>query len=105
AAISRTRTRLKVAGRIWWDGGRNRGFAVDPRGKTSLRRGAPKPRHRIGAIAQLGERLNGIQEVRGSTPLGSTIHKTRQLLSDQRLLAVDTGIRSVAKIGRRTSGV
>ena len=25
-----------------------------------------------GAIAQLGERLNGIQEVRGSTPLGST---------------------------------
>src|SRR5690606_13422706 len=24
------------------------------------------------AIAQLGERLNGIQEVRGSTPLGST---------------------------------
>src|SRR5205823_14075036 len=31
-------------------------------------------RHRVlcGAIAQLGERLNGIQEVRGSTPLGST---------------------------------
>ena len=29
-----------------------------------------------GAIAQLVERLNGIQEVRGSTPLGSTI-KTR----------------------------
>src|SRR5947208_2445256 len=25
-----------------------------------------------GAIAQLGERLNGIQEVRGSTPRGST---------------------------------
>ena len=25
-----------------------------------------------GAIAQLGERLNGIQEVRGSNPLGST---------------------------------
>lgn len=25
-----------------------------------------------GAIAQLVERLNGIQEVRGSTPLGST---------------------------------
>ena len=25
-----------------------------------------------GAVAQLGERLNGIQEVRGSTPLGST---------------------------------
>lgn len=28
---------------------------------------------RCGAVAQLGERLNGIQEVRGSTPLGSTI--------------------------------
>jgi hypothetical protein len=26
----------------------------------------------IGAVAQLGERLNGIQEVRGSIPLGST---------------------------------
>ena len=26
---------------------------------------------RFGAVAQLGERLNGIQEVRGSIPLGS----------------------------------
>ena len=26
-----------------------------------------------GAVAQLGERLNGIQEVRGSIPLSSTI--------------------------------
>jgi hypothetical protein len=26
----------------------------------------------VGAIAQLGERLNGIQEVSGSIPLGST---------------------------------
>ena len=25
-----------------------------------------------GAVAQLGERLNGIQEVAGSTPVGST---------------------------------
>ena len=25
----------------------------------------------VGAVAQLGERLNGIQEVRGSIPLGS----------------------------------
>src|SRR4051812_22572396 len=33
--------------------------------------GAPSPRHR-GAIAQLGERLNGIQEVGGSIPPGST---------------------------------
>ena len=26
----------------------------------------------VGAVAQSGERLNGIQEVRGSIPLGST---------------------------------
>ena len=30
---------------------------------------------RDGAIAQLGERLNGIQEVSGSIPLGSTTTK------------------------------
>ncbi len=42
-------------------------------------RGAPGggssglPRCPDGAIAQLGERLNGIQEVGGSTPPGSTI--------------------------------
>ena len=37
-------------------------------------RGGDKPRSsRSGAIAQLGERLHGMQEVRGSTPLGSTI--------------------------------
>ena len=29
-----------------------------------------------GVVAQLVERLNGIQEVRGSNPLGSTIRKT-----------------------------
>ncbi len=29
---------------------------------------------RFGAVAQLGERCNGIAEVRGSIPLGSTIH-------------------------------
>ena len=33
---------------------------------------------RSGAIAQLGERLNGIQEVRGSTPLGSTTRNLQQ---------------------------
>ncbi len=30
------------------------------------------PRPTVGAIAQLGERLNGIQEVVGSIPIGST---------------------------------
>ena len=37
-------------------------------------RGFPDPRIPFGAIAQLGERLNGIQEVGGSTPPGSTKH-------------------------------
>ena len=31
-----------------------------------------RPPPEVGAIAQLGERLNGIQEVSGSIPLGST---------------------------------
>jgi hypothetical protein len=35
--------------------------------------------HPAGAIAQLGERLNGIQEVRGSTPLGSTTVSPKRL--------------------------
>ncbi|MEA2731020.1 MAG: hypothetical protein QOF70_5495 [Acetobacteraceae bacterium] len=34
------------------------------------------PASPVGAVAQLGERLNGIQEVRGSIPLGSTIIPT-----------------------------
>ena len=37
----------------------------------------------IGAVAQLGERLNGIQEVRGSTPLGSTLHAPLAQLVEQ----------------------
>ncbi len=32
-------------------------------------------RERLGALAQLGERLNGIQEVSGSIPLCSTAQK------------------------------
>jgi hypothetical protein len=34
---------------------------------------------RPGAIAQLGERLHGMQEVSGSIPLGSTISFSRLL--------------------------
>ena len=33
-----------------------------------------KKTRETGAVAQLGEHLNGIQEVRGSIPLGSTTH-------------------------------
>ncbi len=45
---------------------------------TLLRLPGLPPKHppdvvRSGAIAQLGERLHGMQEVRGSIPLGSTI--------------------------------
>ena len=37
-----------------------------------VERAAIPPASLVGAVAQLGERLNGIQEVRGSIPLGST---------------------------------
>ena len=33
-----------------------------------------------GALAQLGERLHGMQEVSGSIPLGSTIHRMKEYL-------------------------
>ena len=41
------------------------------RGRTP--KDEPLSHLRHGAIAQLGERLHGMQEVRGSIPLGSTI--------------------------------
>lgn len=51
------------------------------------RRRKPKPVDKwLGAIAQLGERYNGIVEVRGSTPLGSTISPLRQFYSRMRLV-------------------
>ncbi len=34
----------------------------------------------LGAVAQLGARLNRTQEVRGSNPLGSTIVKSRDIV-------------------------
>ena len=34
-------------------------------------------RNKAGGVAQLGERLNGIQEVRGSIPLASTVGPAR----------------------------
>ena len=39
----------------------------------TVQQGIPKIAHRFGAIAQLGERLRGTQEVGGSIPPGSTI--------------------------------
>jgi hypothetical protein len=35
--------------------------------------GSDRANNKFGAIAQLGERLHGMQEVSGSIPLGSTI--------------------------------
>jgi hypothetical protein len=37
------------------------------------RQALPKQQDIIGPLAQLGERLHGMQEVSGSIPLGSTI--------------------------------
>ncbi len=49
-----------------------------------------------GAIAQLGERLNGIQEVVGSIPIGSTRDFTQYstglaIRGDERLTAMSDG--------------
>lgn len=46
-----------------------------PRTKRRFKTGFPEPvnaRYPDGAIAQLGERLHGMQEVSGSIPLSST---------------------------------
>ena len=42
-----------------------------------------------GAVAQLGERLNGIQEARGSTPLSST-RKQFETIQDNKKPSVTT---------------
>ena len=49
-----------------------------------------KPTFEYGGIAQLGERLNGIQEVSGSIPLISTIKKrlTEALLKESTSLSL-----------------
>ncbi len=39
-----------------------------------------------GGIAQLGERLNGIQEASGSNPLTSTIYYTIRVVPREKLL-------------------
>ena len=41
------------------------------------------PSRGFGAVAQLGERCNGIAEVRGSIPLGSTIPDAMTLPTDR----------------------
>ena len=63
ARVARTKRRLDC-----W----NRQSVIGVRRRCLARRTGPDSRSG-GAIAQLGERLNGIQEVGGSTPPGSTI--------------------------------
>src|SRR5579859_8101715 len=62
--------------RRWWRrlarGSARRGFRPQETLDQRETGGLYAARRLAGAIAQLGERLNGIQEVRGSTPLGST---------------------------------
>src|SRR5882724_5894207 len=45
---------------------------VDPLRSSGYMRVSARIPPACGAVAQLGERLNGIQEVEGSTPFGST---------------------------------
>ena len=44
----------------------------------------------FGALAQLGERYNGIVEVRGSIPLGSTKPHSSIFLTAQKILGILT---------------
>jgi hypothetical protein len=51
------------------------------------------PRYGLGAIAQLGERLHGMQEVSGSIPLGSTNRKFNRISHLNAILALVPGER------------
>ena len=53
-----------------------------------------------GAIAQLGERLNGIQEVRGSIPLGSTNSTHVEIVRENPCIFVFEQARSVPAFER-----
>ena len=70
---------------------------------------APRPpsqgrRKRFGAVAQLGERCNGIAEVRGSIPLGSTnlrlplVLNTEAAASSERCLETGSGRARAAEL-------
>gem|GEM_PF-5236732 len=57
----------------------------------------------LGAVAQLGERLNGIQEVRGSIPLSSTKEST-DLAKAKSFLLRDGGSEQTG-MGRASGGL
>src|SRR6218665_2913210 len=52
-----------------------------------------------GALAQLGERLHGMQEVSGSIPLGSTIHTAGRLVRSEIGLQASTLVDEVSSAG------
>ncbi len=60
---------------------------------------APPNSAPIGAIAQLGERLHGMQEVSGSIPLSSTKFCT------QRIWFVKKSCGAIAQLGERLHGM
>jgi hypothetical protein len=57
-----------------------------------------------GAIAQMGERLHGMQEVRGSIPLGSTKHLTQEGVWHGSCFAKATRVQSLSLSERRRHG-
>ena len=63
------------------------GLPVPPPSLPGFRPAPYNSRLRCGAIAQLGERLHGMQEVSGSIPLSSTIRFSPQLPRPHRLEA------------------
>ena len=58
----------------------------------------------IGAVAQLGERVNGIHEVRGSIPLGST-NKSRKLATFPSFTALSVSPNLSPRLTPNTDGV
>ena len=59
---------------------------------VSINNNTPYTYENNGGLAQLGERLNGIQKVRGSNPLSSTISKSYDmadlLIDNQKVMPV-----------------
>ncbi len=64
-----------------------------------LHGGVYKPPPIGGAIAQLGERLNGIQEVVGSIPIGSTIAERGDQSGTDRSSAMISRSNSILPVG------
>ena len=65
--------RRRLTGESVFTGGRHGPACYTPRSRL--------PREFRGAIAQLGERLNGIQKVRGSSPRSSTNVRDRDAVA------------------------